>query len=227
MFTLLSNNASNNILHINKKENVVGNLITLEPIQQTVMTVKINGTSPFIQHKWAEKSLKMIRDKKAGLRVKNREVCDPEQEFRDACYRLTDGRYGFPAGGVKQCLIGAAHKDIGLEKTLLKKSLFIQPDDRELNLIALITDEPKMREDIVRVGSGSTDLRYRPEFSEWSMVITFEFDSKALSQEAILNLIDRAGFGVGLGEWRPEKGGEHGRFKLDREYGIDYVGKVA
>ena len=77
------------------------------------------------------------------------------------------------------------------------------------------TDDPIMREDIVRVGAGSTDLRYRPEFAEWAMVLTLEYDSKALTQEAILNLIDRAGVGVGLGEWRPEKGGEYGRFEVD------------
>jgi len=28
-------------------------------------------------------------------------------------------------------------------------------------------------------------------------------------------LIDRAGLSVGIGEWRPEKGGEYGRFKID------------
>ena len=201
----------------------MSNLVVLEPIQQTVMTVRIEGISPFIQHRWAEKSLQMLRDKHAGVRVKNREVRDPEQEFKDASYKLDDGRYGFPAGGIKACLIGAAHKDIGLEKTLLRKSLFIRPDDKRNNLIALETDDPIMREDIVRVGAGSTDLRYRPEFAEWAMVLTLEYDSKALTQEAILNLIDRAGFGVGLGEWRPEKGGEYGRFHLDRSYGIDTI----
>ena len=72
-----------------------------------------------------------------------------------------------------------------------------------------------MREDTVRVGAGSTDLRYRPEFRNWSMILNFEFDAQALTQPTILNLVQRAGFGVGLGEWRPEKGGEYGRFEVD------------
>tara|TARA_A100000172_G_scaffold8461_3_gene4629 strand:+ start:1971 stop:2582 length:612 start_codon:yes stop_codon:yes gene_type:complete len=198
----------------------MGNIITLEPIEKTLMTVRIEGTSPFIQHKWDEKALQMMRDKHAGIRVKNRDAREPEQEFRNASYKLADGRHGFPAGGVKACLTGAAHKDIGLEKTLLKKSLFIRPDDFENNLVALETSEPVMREDVVRIGSGSTDLRYRPMFTTWAMTLKFEYDSKALTQSAILNLIERAGFGIGLGEWRPEKGGEFGRFRLDREFAI-------
>ena len=185
------------------------NVVTLEEMQQSVLTTKIQGVSPFIQHKWSEKAVQMMKDKHAGVRVKNREIRDPEQEFRDAAYVCEDGRFGFPAGGIKACLIGAAHKDIGLEKTLLRKSLFILPDDPINNLIALETDDPLMREDIVRIGMGSTDLRYRPEFRNWSMVLNFEFDAQALTQNTILNLIQRAGFGVGLGEWRPEKGGQH------------------
>lgn len=75
-----------------------------------------------------------------------------------------------------------------------------------------------MREDIVRIGQGSTDLRYRPEFRNWSMIIRMEFDSMSLTQNTILNLVQRAGFGVGLGERRPEKGGEYGRFQVDRNF---------
>ena len=193
----------------------MANVITLEEMQQSVLTTRIIGISPFIQHKWSEKAIQMMRDKHAGVRVKNREIRDPEQEFRDAAYVCEDGRFGFPAGGIKACLIGAAHKDIGLEKTLLRKSLFIIPDDPINNLIALETDDPLMREDTVRVGAGSTDLRYRPEFRNWSMILNFEFDAQALTQPTILNLVQRAGFGVGLGEWRPEKGGEYGRFEVD------------
>ena len=181
----------------------MSNVITLEEMKQSVLTTKIEGVSPLIEHKWSEKALTMLRDKHAGIKVKNREARDPEAEFHSAYYKCEDGQYGFPAGGIKQCLINAAHKDIGLEKTLLRKSLFIIPDDTINNLCAFETDDPVMREDIVRIGQGSTDLRYRPEYRYWSMIIRMEFDSMSLTQNTILNLVQRAGFGVGLGEWRP------------------------
>jgi hypothetical protein len=36
-------------------------------------------------------------------------------------------------------------------------------------------------------------------------------------------MIERAGFGVGIGEWRPEKDGDYGRFRVDRD-GVSEVG---
>ena len=36
--------------------------------------------------------------------------------------------------------------------------------------------------------------------------------------ESLINLINRAGFGVGIQEMRPEKGGTYGRFKIDTSY---------
>ena len=196
----------------------MSNVITLEEMQQSILTTRIQGVSPLIQHKWSEKALNMLRDKHAGVKVKNRDVRVPEQEFKDAAYVCNDGRFGFPAGGIKKCLINAAHKDIGLEKTLLRKSLFILPDDINQNLCAIESDDPIMREDIVKVGQGSTDLRYRPEFRNWSIVIKIEFDSLSLTQKTILNLTQRAGFGVVLGEMRLAKSGEYGRFEVDQQY---------
>ena len=196
----------------------MSNVITLEEMQQSVLTTRIKGISALIEHKWSEKAIKMMEDKHAGVKVKNRDVRIPEKEFKDAAYVCEDGRFGFPSGGLKKCLINAAHKDIGLEKTLLKKSLFILPDDTVNNLCAFESDEPLMRQDIVKVGMGSTDLRYRPEFRNWSMIVRIEVDSQSLTLNTILSLVQRAGFGVGLGEMRPEKGGEYGRFEVDREF---------
>lgn len=190
--------------------------ITLKPINTKLVTFTIIGTSPLIQHKFSAKIEKQLKDKKLGKtgRVKKREISDPEQEFQDATHLTADGEYGIPAGALKKCIINAAHKDIGIEKTLVRKSLFIRCDDPE-NVLALDCDPPIMREDIIRVSNGAPDVRWRPEFKEWSCEITAEIDADNMPVDALINLVDRAGFGVGLHEQRPEKGGEFGRFRVD------------
>ncbi len=188
--------------------------LKVQPIKTKRIRFGVVGTSPLIQHAWSDKGLDMMR-KTPGERRKTPKVRrDPEGEAEAAMYRTDSGKYGIPIMAFKSALITAAHKDIGLEKTLVRKSLFFQCNDSN-GCIALDTDEPVCREDIVRIGVGQTDLRYRPEFRNWRFVVECEIDSDALTEEHVLNLVNRAGFGVGIGEWRPEKGGEFGRFQID------------
>jgi hypothetical protein len=189
-------------------------VVNLRPITRKRITIPIMGNTPMIQHAWSEKSKLMIREKQAGKKTKAREIRDPDAEFK-ACMHVTEkGDLGIPAMAIKASMIAAAHKDIGIEKTLLRKALFLLCDDKGL-ILKMDCDEPIMREDMVRIGMGSTDMRYRPEFRNWSTSVTFEYDADLLQDEDIINLINRAGFGVGIGEWRPQKGGEFGRFSVD------------
>ncbi|MCA9173905.1 MAG: hypothetical protein KDB14_05400 [Planctomycetales bacterium] len=185
-------------------------------IELAVVTVRIAGITPLIHHKWSEKALTMIRDKQAGKKTKTRDIRKPDEEGEAATYRTKDGGYGVPAMSIKSALIAAAHKDLGIDKTLVRKALFIHCEDGDM-LLPLECDPPEIREDVVRVGMGSTDLRYRPYYHEWAVSVTFDLDSSLLQVEDVIALINRAGFGVGIGEWRPEKGGEFGRFRVDTE----------
>ena len=155
-----------------------------------------------------------------GKKTRSRDKRVPEQEFEEATYRTAKGECGIPLLAIKSAIIGAAHKDIGIEKTLVKKALFI-PSDDPLGVLPIKYKHRVMREDPVRVGQGSADLRYRPEFSKgWTCEITAEVDTELLQVDDLINLVDRAGFGVGIGEWRPEKEGEFGRFRVDSRFSV-------
>jgi hypothetical protein len=71
-----------------------------------------------------------------------------------------------------------------------------------------------MREDMVRVGMGTADIRYRPEFTEWSVKLPIKYNADAISLDQLVNLFTLAGFGVGVGEWRPERDGQYGMFHV-------------
>lgn len=187
--------------------------ITLKPINVKTLLVTIEGITPLIQHQWDEKNKEVIRGKHAGKKTKSRDVRDPEAEAKAAMYVTEDGQPGVSVSALAKCIVGAAHKDIGIEKTLVRKSLFIKCNDRN-KVLPMECSEPRIREDTVRVGAGSADLRYRPEFEEWGCTFEVEFNADMLTPTDIFNLINLAGFGVGINEWRPEKGGEFGRFRV-------------
>jgi len=197
--------------------------ISLKPIARAKMTFGIRGTSPIIMHQWSEKAKAMMRDKQqAGKKTRERELRKPAEEAMAATYRTEDGDVGIPAMAFKSAILTAAHKDIGIEKTLVRKALFLICKDPGLVLAFTECDEPIVREDMVRVGMGAADLRYRPEFRNWKCVVELEIDAELLQDADVLALVGRAGFGVGLCEWRPEKGGEFGRFEIDPDVPVRF-----
>lgn len=194
--------------------------VKLPPMRRLEVTMKLIGISTLIQHQFGEKAKKMMRDKHAGKKSKNREIRDPEQEGRDAAYMTSKGEYGIPAMALKSAVLDAAHKDIGITKVSVSKSLFIKSTDTSGN-IPMECDDPVIHEDTVRVGNNSTDLRYRPYFYNWSVIVTWEINTEWLTVDDLCGLVDRAGFGVGICEWRPEKGGDFGRFHLDSSFPLE------
>ena len=199
--------------------------VKLKPIVPKKISFWIKGMSPIIQHAWPEKSLAQMRMTATERRKQPKVARDPEGEADSAMYKLKDGTPACPMLAVKASLIGAAHKDLGIEKTLVRKALFLPSSDYEPGLLGqLHYDSVEIREDIVRIGVQQTDLRYRPEFSGWSVNVILEVDTDLINEQDIVNLVNRAGFSVGIGEWRPEKGGEYGRFEFDTTQGIKEIG---
>lgn len=197
----------------------VAKQVKLKPISKKIVSVRLVGISPLVQHKWSEKARKMIRDKQQeGKKTKDRELRNPEQEGRDAMHMTEDGKPGVPAAAIKAAIINAAHKDLGCEKTLVRKALFVLPMGRDVVIPLAGNGKPlevEIVEDTVRVGQGIADLRYRPYITNWSLTIEVEINEELLQMQDVLFLLERAGFGVGLLERRPERGGDFGRFEVD------------
>lgn len=177
--------------------------------------VRIIGTSPLIHNTPSSKARNAIRDKKGGSKTKDREPCNPQQEAHDSAYMLSDGSYGFPVTGIKDAIREASHRDIGVPRSLISKGMFIIAQEGRLTRIEHGLG-PKVQEDVVRLPTGAMDLRYRTTFEEWAISLDIEYDADALTLEVIVNMIERAGFGVGIGDWRPQKNGLYGRFQVER-----------
>lgn len=181
--------------------------IELPPLNIQTVQFLLIGDSPLIVHAWSEKAKRQMLDKQMKKATKAKEAKDPEADYEACFYRTSDGEYGFPAIGVKASMVSAC-RFVDAKMTVLRGACHI--DCEMLPVIG----EPRPREDMVRVGMGTADIRYRPEFPEWKMPVTIKYNSSVISAEQIANLLNAAGFGVGIGEWRPEKNGSYGRFHV-------------
>jgi hypothetical protein len=170
--------------------------------------LRLVGSSPLIVHKWSEKAKKQMLDKQMKRASQGKVAKDPEQDYRESLYIREDGSYGFPAVAFKAAAVRAGTY-CDMKMVFLRGAFHVEGD------LVQVEGEPEPREDMVRVGMGTADIRYRPQFPKWATELDITYNSRALTPEQIVNLFEIAGFAVGVGEWRPEKDGQFGRFRVE------------
>lgn len=208
-------------------------LIEIRPLNIKVIPIRIVGDSPLIVHAWSEKAKKMMLDTQTGAtKTKARELKNPVDDFVQSLYWITEkpedsteeaflkavkkgAKWGFPVCAIKQAANSAAYRLKWVKNQMeLRGTYFLRSDYGDLAEIK--GSIPEMREDMVRVGMGSADIRYRGEFKNWYMDLMLEYNaSGGMSLEQIMNCINAGGYCCGCGEWRPEKDGTNGRFHIE------------
>jgi hypothetical protein len=183
--------------------------IKLAGLAKEFIRLRLVGTSPLIVHNWSAKAKKQMLDKQMKRASQGRAAKDPEQDYRESLYIRSDGSHGFPAVAFKEAAVRAGTY-CDMKMVFLRGAFHVDGDD-----LVRVEGEPEPREDMVRVGQGTADIRYRPQFPKWAVEVDVTYNSRALTAEQIVNLFEIAGFAVGVGEWRPEKNGQFGRFRVE------------
>ena len=186
----------------------VSKTISIPPLSISIMKLTLIGDSPLITHQWSAKAKKMMLDKQMKKATGAREAKNPEQDYKGSLYVHPDGGYGFPAIAFKAAAVDAATFVDGITKVEMRGAFHINDE------LVKIEGSPAPREDVVRVGMGTADLRYRAEFKKWKTTLTIRYNSRAISAEQITNMFQNAGFAIGIGEWRPQKDGRNGMFHV-------------
>jgi len=220
--------------------------VEMQEIKLETMKMKIVGTSGIIVHKFSMKAQGEMLSKQVGVTWPKApkdpdaqydmatywingdgEQLDGEadlalvyrkkvKEFLAQCTKrlkrlraLKKPLFGFPSTGLKACAIRGA-KSLGLVMADMKGAMFIPREFIE------IVGKRKMRSDMVRISHNTTDVRFRPEFFPWEMTFDVVYNTGTVTADKVVNMFNAGGFGCGIGEWRPEKGGSHGMFEVAR-----------
>lgn len=212
-----------------KKKETEKTEITLKPIKIKEVEITIEGVSPLIVNNFNEKSRRQILDTQMK-KTKEKEVRNPIEDGIRACYWLTPmpeeftqeafekalkegARFGFPAKGIKASIVSGAYRNKMTPDKVSLYGAFLIPEE----LIEIKYENMHIREDYVRIAHGGTDVRFRPEFDNWSMTFKMQYNENSYSLEQLLNFINLGGFSCGLGEQRVEKGGNNGSYKVKSE----------
>lgn len=174
------------------------------------VVLEIAGTAELIQNNFSQKAVEQMLRKHMGISVQ-REAKVPRQAIEDAKILNTDERVSLPPTAIKKAMLTASTTVKGLRKTQLRTQLFVYGASIPITYKACI---PRM--DMVRTAgmARTPDVRFRPMFTEWSARVAIQF-SDLLAVSTVVDLLNRAGT-VGVGEWRPEKDGTFGTFRVAR-----------
>ena len=177
-------------------------------------TIKISleGTSPLLMNRYnVERELKRMK----GIRNLNK-VYDSEVEAEQSAYWTTSGKKELciPANCLYTALLGASsfHK-IGKRsaKGILAGSIRIKPDEIKLGTAVYEIDTRPV------VIARQRVLKSRAKLSEWKATFEIAYNEKLITTTTVIkDILEEAGERVGLLDFRPQKGGWFGTFKITK-----------
>ena len=59
-------------------------------------------------------------------------------------------------------------------------------------------------------------LRHRPRFEEWKVTVDVGLDTDMISETMFRSMVDDSGKKIGIGDFRPQRGGPFGRYRVEK-----------
>jgi hypothetical protein len=173
----------------------------------------VEGVMPLLQHRATEEALSgATRHNTPGEREDPRDICER------GIYRLPDKSIAIPGGAFMRLLreAGGAHKAKGSRKSLkwiLPAAAIVLDDLCPLYLNDRKTPIRDFEIDSRPVTIPATKgriMRYRARFNQWACRARLRINTAILDEATIRQLMTEGLAQIGLGDFRPERGGPFG-----------------
>lgn len=175
-----------------------------------LITFDLEGTAPFVQHKFSQKAREqIIATQSEGSKSSSKKVRAPkdfDEVYKGAMHISKEGWIGVPASAFRNAMISAC-RTVGYVMTRAKLAAFVLADGLDVDdgtPLIKIEGTPERHTTYARNDNGSIDIRVRPMWKQWSMKVTVRYDADMFSADDVANLMMRVGMQVGIGEGRPD-----------------------
>jgi hypothetical protein len=180
-------------------------------LQISRIVVTIRGTSPLLVNRFPETAIDAIEASQTGSARTKKAPRNPEQEFNNSRYIDHLGRDCLPAVAFKESMVRAVSFIDGMPMTEARGAFFVDGD-----LIPLRASPPRMHRSRVVLNRKTTSIAYRACYDEWEADLPISYQENVITVEQIINILELAGFAVGVGAWRPQCRGQFGRFEIKK-----------
>ena len=169
--------------------------------------VTIKGISPLLMHRFPMAGADDTSKKRTG-------VPDWKSEAEQALYRDENGQIYEPASHIEGTLKQASKtlkipgKRGATYSKLIGSAVSVEPDV----ILHKITDyEIDARPVVIQ---RARVVRYRPIFKNWELSFDIIIGDDQIPSEVVKQSLDHAGLYVGIGDFRPGRGGKFGKFMV-------------
>ena len=200
-------------------------VIELKPINPITITVTIEGTSDLVLNKMNDPTARALTDARKD-KAKSLEKPDEWEQIITSIHWLNGKPKDLSEKGLKDALKNNAPclTAFGLKKSFAdavvrneisqyatKFNASVNVVGQGDNLVPIRFAEHHVDEKLMSPKKGAPVLVRLNRFSGWSADITISFVDTAYSMEQIINIVNLAGFGLGIGSGRSSG---YGRYKV-------------
>ena len=188
--------------------------ISLKKLDIRTIVVTIVGDSPYMPEPMDMAVLEKYNKIKSKQSYTKDDISE-EEKVKAKFYYTEDEQYGVPARAIYNSMIRASSylfdiKQGGMRN--IKEGVTLVGD-----ILPLKFKKQKVVTHWGRTSGmkGSPRKIMRNAFEDWSVEVTIQFNKANLSAEQIINVLNWAGFHIGVGGFRKEKTGNFGAFHID------------
>jgi len=188
--------------------------VKVKKLEIGTIKVKIIGDSPYMPEPMDMAVLEKYNQIKSKQSYKKDDISE-EEKVKAKFYYTDDGKVGIPARAFYNSMIRASSylfdiKQGGMRN--IKEGVTLMGD-----ILPLKFKKQKVLTHWGRTSGmkGSPRKIMRNAFEDWSVELTIQYNKANLSAEQIINVLNWAGFHIGVGGFRKEKTGNFGAYHID------------
>jgi hypothetical protein len=187
--------------------------IDFKPLKIGIIKVKAVGITPYLPEPMDMAVLEVYNKKKSN-QIYEKDIIPEEEKVKEKCYYTKDGKIGIPVRAFYKAMIQASGYIFARDKGGMRNI------KEGVSLIGdIIPLKFSSKEVVTHWGRNSGQSKsprkiMRNQFNNWSCELEIQYNENQLSAEQIINILNWAGFHIGVGGFRKEKTGTYGSFSV-------------
>lgn len=169
------------------------------------LRVTITGLAPLLMNSWHH-----------GAEERANKLQSPKEQAEACAYRTAKGELFVPGFNLQRAFVSGATFSKGKGRGSLQKNVAGGLLVREVEIGLGQKEYVIAMHRVVIPATKGAVTKYRPRIDTWTLVFSIDYDETLLNRTQIEQVISDTGMRVGILDFRPEKKGPFGRFKIER-----------